>query len=269
MLLHALIPLGIALVGGLVVGAVMEIQNTEKFGYGLGRFAGVGCIIACLASYFYQKGMMKAALGLAIGIFVFVLTAAVAIGMFMSHGRMNYIMSPLEKAPLKVLTRDGKPYLSHRAIGFKFLHPGPNFKKSDKAVTAFASKGIKSRGMKIYGYLNQDARAALTVNIQKGLGRTRRSVEQFIKGVKKGMARAAKLRNMTLKFDKVRLDWTPFSKEMSFGIALKDSLVYRFRGLVFTPPPGKIPFVVMLMGASATADMRKRLDKVLASLGKL
>src|SRR3954471_15420042 len=67
-LLHALIPFGLAIAGGLALLFLKPAADPEKLGEGVGRFAAT-CFVAGLAiSYLVQTGRKKAAVGASVAL---------------------------------------------------------------------------------------------------------------------------------------------------------------------------------------------------------
>ena len=185
-LLHALIPFGLAVAGGLVLLLVVHPADPEKLGEGVGRF-GAACFVAGLGiSYLAQTGRKKAALTASLALVAGVGTLVALLLVTMSDAKP--VPTARDRAPLLEVSLDGKPHLKHPTLGFTLLRPPAGYHESPAMAAAM---GAQDPGTITHAYAEDPPRAGLVVSVLFGVSDLRESVRDVKRGLESAMASQA------------------------------------------------------------------------------
>jgi hypothetical protein len=178
-LLHALIPFGLAIAGGLALLVVKEPVDPEKLGEGVGRFAFFMLLAGLGISYLAQTGRKKAAwlaaLALVGGI------GALAAVLATAHGPRR--VHAADRAPLV----DDGVRLRHPTFGFSILRPPASYHEAPQIAAAM---GIDDPDTVTYAYAETPPRGGLVIAIIANAALTKADFTRAIAGIRHGMDKA-------------------------------------------------------------------------------
>lgn len=171
-ILHALIPFAAVIALGLLVVAVKDVADPEKFGEGLGRFAVVSLLAGMAVSYLFQTGKRKAGWGVLAG-FVLVI-GAVAFVLF--------TIDPRPEIDRRALIDDGVT-LRHPSLGFTLKRPPADFHDAPQLVKGMGDQG---KDTVIYAYAPATPGVGLIIGVIWGTDH----FDAVVRGVKRGLLKS-------------------------------------------------------------------------------
>lgn len=194
--LHALIPFGLAIAGGLAILVTKNPADPEKLGEGVGRFAFCAFIAGLGISYLAQTGRKKAALWASLALVAAVGALAAIIATTAPRQRLH----AADRAPLVDRVIDGSHRLVHPTLGFSILRPPASYQDSPQMAAAM---GVDDPDTVAYAYADMPAQSGLIVAVIANAGESRSAFEEVVAGVRRGI-----LKSMTAQLGSAaKLEW--------------------------------------------------------------
>ena len=178
-LLHALLPFGLAIAGGLVLLLTKAPADPEKLGEGVGRFACFAFLAGLGISYLAQTGRKRTALTISLALLAGV--GALAAVLATTHGGAH--VRPADRAPLV----DDGHRLRHPTLGFSILRPPASYHDAPRMAEAM---GVHDADTITYAYAETPPRAGLIIAIIANAGGSRRDFEDAVAGIRHGLGQA-------------------------------------------------------------------------------
>lgn len=253
-LVHAALVLAVIVVAGAVLAGAGLVEDPQRFGEGVGRFAVAALIVAWGVSYLAQTGRRRAAWALALGTTALV-AALIAYAFLSLEGGAR--LAPAERADLALVNADDERWLEHPALGFAVRHPGPSFEPAPDVSAALAASDAEE-GMATWGYVDRTTGEALAVMAVKGV-ESRKELDGFLRGFRESLGRAG----ATVQREEVA--WTADRREIRLDLALDESGTrVSIRGLgAAALGPDRAPFLIAVL---ATTDDPARAATLVESL---
>jgi hypothetical protein len=249
-LLHGLIPVAVAIGGGLIVVATADVADPERFGEGLGQFSVFAYLAGVGISWLAQSGRRRTAW--IAGALLVAMVAALAIVAFAVGRRASEPLTAAERAPLQVIDDGGQRRLVHPTLGFSVRHPGPGYQERP-ALAAMMGLG-SDPAAQVFAYAEDPPADALIVAIIKDAGRTRDGLDEMIAGLERGLAASAReqMPGAALQVDRREVIWTDAERVARVQIRVGDLATIRVDAHPVRPA-GRAPFVVALMTMTTEA----------------
>ncbi len=200
-LLHALVPFGLAIVGGLVAAFAADVPSDqmEAAGERTGTVAALALLLGLATSYFTQ--VRRTAWAWTAGIVSLLVVAGAVATPFLERGRVQSrpLTAADRRAPSLV---DGR--VVHDARGFSLALPDPGMSES-----AMAFPGPRDDAIAVWIYTRDDDMPLAVVQLQRFNRVTEASLREFVRGVRGGFLSSV---NMDVDIQDETLTWEPSFK---------------------------------------------------------